>query len=90
MNKSKRDELAHEYMNSIFRLEPYQEPPDFDECFKHGYSAGYAEAQEQAKVLVEALETYECENFCDIAGVVCTDKICMALEQYKKSQDQEP
>lgn len=59
MNKSKRDELAHEYMNSIFRLEPYQEPPDFDECFKHGYSAGYAEAQEQAKVLVEALESIE-------------------------------
>lgn len=52
---NKRDELAHEYMNSIFRLEPWQEPPDFDECFKHGYDAGFAEAQEQAKVLVEAL-----------------------------------
>lgn len=60
MNKSKRDELAHEYMNSIFRLEPYQEPPDFDECFKAGYDAAMAEA----KVLVEALEEIKFGQGC--------------------------
>lgn len=52
---SKRDELAHEYINSIFRLEPWQEPPDFDECFKHGYDAAMAEADERVKGLIEAL-----------------------------------
>lgn len=35
----KRDELAIEFQNAIWRLEPYKDPPDEGMCFKHGFHA---------------------------------------------------
>lgn len=58
-----REEGAIELMNSIYRLEPWKEPPDFDECFKNGFDAGVTEHQKLVEPLIEALEKAEKELF---------------------------
>jgi hypothetical protein len=48
--KKTRDEMAIELNNSIYRLEPWIEPPDFDECFKKGWDACHDEILNSAEM----------------------------------------
>lgn len=83
MNKSKRDEAWKKYFQEKMGTRIFIE---IDHKFEAGYDAGFAEAQDQAKVLVDAIEEYQYNNCdCDIIGKTCTNKICMALEEYRKA-----
>ena len=64
MNKSKRDELASNYCELDIEL------PSTYKTFLAGYSAGFAEAQEQAKVLVESFSKINLSHDFDCAIAV--------------------
>lgn len=80
MNKSKRDEARDKYFQWINIGESKLVTPIFEEMFEAGYSAGFAEAQEQVKVLVEALEFYS-----SMRHPVYKETAHKALEQYRKA-----
>ena len=93
MNKSKRDKLidAYEYKYySAFR-EPEENEipiPNYWQHFGKGYDAGYAEAQAQAKVLVEALVKIRIDTEYIYTDRLFVKKISTeALEQYRKAME---
>lgn len=58
----RRDEAALELNNSIFRLELWMEPPDFDKCFIQGADFGYRAALEDVGAVVDAIKWYAAET----------------------------
>lgn len=54
-----KEKIANDFMNSIFRLEPWKDPPDYDECFNYGFEAASAEYEKIIAELEGALEWYE-------------------------------
>ena len=101
MSDSKRDEMAKQHGNGIANpvLRSMISSMSRDayalvlsDSYKSGYDAGYAEAQEQAKMLVEALEEVAIEHkfyivkkdyFSEIVRLNLTAD--EALEQYRKA-----
>lgn len=55
--QEKRDELAIEFQNAIWRLEPYKDPPDEGMSFKRGFHAALYLLLPEVRKLSETLST---------------------------------
>ena len=88
MNKSKSDELADKYVDSLENEYVESYPwASMKGSYKSGYSAGFAEAQEQAKVLVEALESANKILQSGSPFYDYHDLVKNAIEQYRKAME---